>query len=202
MLLRTQQKGQRLKEATSINTSLSSLGQVLNALKQRGKLGPQRRGSRPKHVPFRNSKLTHLLQGSLGMLARALWCHISSASPNCVPCRERREDSDGGLRELSGQLCTRNPLYAQLCYQGQWCGSRPVQTIDSRSTGCYLSELLACSCSCSSVVNQSNNWCDTQSLSIAKLKRSALPRNATTCVHAVCSAMMVSSFRAQSTHTP
>ncbi|XP_060735333.1 kinesin-like protein KIF20B isoform X2 [Tachysurus vachellii] len=52
---KTQNKGDRLKEAGNINTSLLSLGKCINALK-----GSQQ--ARP-HVPFRESKLTHYLQG-------------------------------------------------------------------------------------------------------------------------------------------
>ena len=47
-------EGARLKEACAINKSLSSLGDVFTAI-----------SNGQKHVPFRNSKLTHLLQPCL-----------------------------------------------------------------------------------------------------------------------------------------
>ncbi|XP_028812096.1 kinesin-like protein KIFC3 isoform X2 [Denticeps clupeoides] len=47
-------EGSRLREAQCINKSLSALGDVINALR-----------SRQSHVPFRNSRLTYLLQDSL-----------------------------------------------------------------------------------------------------------------------------------------
>ncbi|XP_016413727.1 kinesin-like protein KIF20B [Sinocyclocheilus rhinocerous] len=52
---KTQNKGERLKEAGNINTSLLSLGKCINALRN----NQQAR----QHVPFRESKLTHYLQG-------------------------------------------------------------------------------------------------------------------------------------------
>ena len=48
-------EGARLIEAQNINKSLSELGNVIMALAQKN-----------KHVPYRNSKLTHLLQNCLG----------------------------------------------------------------------------------------------------------------------------------------
>ena len=53
---RSEAVGDRLKEAQHINKSLSSLGDVIFALAQKS-----------PHVPYRNSKLTQVLQMSLGI---------------------------------------------------------------------------------------------------------------------------------------
>lgn len=55
-LNKTGAKGERLKEGTLINQSLSSLGNVITALSK----------AKGTYVPYRNSKLTILLQDSLG----------------------------------------------------------------------------------------------------------------------------------------
>ncbi|KAH8035228.1 hypothetical protein HPB51_004469 [Rhipicephalus microplus] len=54
--------GERLREATKINLSLSALGNVISALVD----------GRSKHIPYRDSKLTRLLQDSLGGNTRTL----------------------------------------------------------------------------------------------------------------------------------
>ncbi|GFR53047.1 hypothetical protein Agub_g15747 [Astrephomene gubernaculifera] len=61
-------EGERLREANSINTSLSALGTVMHSL-----------ASKSKHVPFRNSKLTELLADSLSGQAKV--CMLMHVAP-------------------------------------------------------------------------------------------------------------------------
>ncbi|KAL3635560.1 hypothetical protein CASFOL_020107 [Castilleja foliolosa] len=58
---RSEATGDRLREAQHINKSLSALGDVIFALAQKS-----------AHVPYRNSKLTQVLQSSLGGQAKTL----------------------------------------------------------------------------------------------------------------------------------
>lgn len=59
--------GDRLKEAQYINKSLSALGDVIASLSQKN-----------THVPYRNSKLTQLLQDSLGNVEKLASLLITS----------------------------------------------------------------------------------------------------------------------------
>uniref|UniRef100_A0A3B4B866 Kinesin-like protein n=1 Tax=Periophthalmus magnuspinnatus TaxID=409849 RepID=A0A3B4B866_9GOBI len=65
-------EGSRLREAQCINKSLSALGDVINALR-----------SKHAHIPFRNSRLTYLLQDSLSGDSKTLMMvQVSPLSSN------------------------------------------------------------------------------------------------------------------------
>ncbi|KAL0357290.1 UNVERIFIED_CONTAM: Kinesin-like protein KIN-14F [Sesamum calycinum] len=70
---KTEAVGDRLKEAQHINRSLSALGDVISSLSQKN-----------SHVPYRNSKLTQLLQDSLGGQAKTLMFIHISPEPNAL----------------------------------------------------------------------------------------------------------------------
>ena len=74
--------GQTLEEAKKINTSLSSLGNVINALTD----------GKSTHVPYRDSKLTRILQESLGGNSR------TTLVINCSPSSYNEQESISTLR--------------------------------------------------------------------------------------------------------
>jgi kinesin family protein 3/17 len=65
---------ERIKELTSINKSLSALGNCISALLR----------DKGKHVPYRDSKLTRLLQDSLGGNTKTLFIVTLSPSVSCL----------------------------------------------------------------------------------------------------------------------
>ncbi|GAB4855512.1 serine/threonine-protein kinase KIN2 [Ancistrocladus abbreviatus] len=73
---KTGAEGRVLEEAKTINKSLSALGNVVNALT----CSPQ---GKANHIPYRDSKLTRILQDALGGNSRtALLCCCSPSSSN------------------------------------------------------------------------------------------------------------------------
>lgn len=81
-VFKTAASGIRLEEAKSINQSLTTLGKVINALTEKNQ----------GHVPYRESKLTKLLQDSLGGNSR------TTLLINCSPCGWNEEETLSTLR--------------------------------------------------------------------------------------------------------
>lgn len=79
---KTDNTGVRLLESTSINTSLFVLGKVVDALNQQQKsaaAGQKTASAQQLRIPYRDSKLTRLLQDSLG--GKAIAVMIANVSP-------------------------------------------------------------------------------------------------------------------------
>jgi len=79
---KTQAEGDRLKEAININKSLSALGNVISALVD----------NKSSHIPYRDSKLTRLLEDSLGGNTKTVMI------ANCGPADYNYEETISTLR--------------------------------------------------------------------------------------------------------
>ncbi|GMM33449.1 Smy1 protein [Saccharomycopsis crataegensis] len=79
---KTGASGQTLEEAKKINSSLSSLGHVINALTD----------GKSQHIPYRDSKLTRILQESIGGNSR------TSLIINCSPSSANAHETLSTLR--------------------------------------------------------------------------------------------------------
>ncbi|KAM7278761.1 hypothetical protein ACFE04_005895 [Oxalis oulophora] len=77
---RTGSDGMRFKEGVHINKGLLALGNVISAL------GDEKKKKEGLHVPYRDSKLTRLLQDSLGGNSRT--CMIACISPADINAEE------------------------------------------------------------------------------------------------------------------
>jgi kinesin family member 5 len=83
---KTGASGQTLEEAKKINKSLSALGMVINALTD----------GKSSHIPYRDSKLTRILQESLGGNSRTTL--IINCSPSSYNDAETLSTLRFGMR--------------------------------------------------------------------------------------------------------
>lgn len=97
-IAKTGASGATLKEAQAINKSLSALGNVISALRAKQDDGK----GKGAHVPFRDSKLTFLLQDSLGADNKTLM--IVQVSPEQCDAKETVCSLAFGLRARNVEL--------------------------------------------------------------------------------------------------
>ncbi|CAG7901387.1 unnamed protein product [Brassica rapa] len=146
--------GERLKEAGNINRSLSQLGNLINILAEISQTGKQR------HIPYRDSRLTFLLQESLGGNAKlAMVCAVSpsqscrsetfstlrfaqraKAIQNKAVVNEVMQDDVNFLREVIRQLREElqrvknngnNPTNPNAAYTTSWNSRRSMSLLRS-----------------------------------------------------------------------
>lgn len=96
---RTAAAGERFAEGVQINSGLFALSKVISALAHNS----ERPKSKHRHVPYRDSKLTRLLQDSLGGNARTLLIACVSPADSSV------EESLGTLRyaQCAKRICNK-----------------------------------------------------------------------------------------------
>ena len=99
---KTGASGDQLKEGAAINLSLTALGNVINALTEstKGKDQTEMKSRKTKgkavpkkpHIPYRDSKLTRILQDSLG--GNSVTCMLTAMSP----AESNKEETVSALR--------------------------------------------------------------------------------------------------------
>eukprot|EP00929_Paragymnodinium_shiwhaense_P070364 TRINITY_DN3563_c1_g3_i1.p1 TRINITY_DN3563_c1_g3~~TRINITY_DN3563_c1_g3_i1.p1 ORF type:complete len:1266 (+),score=429.57 TRINITY_DN3563_c1_g3_i1:124-3921(+) len=147
----TEAEGERLKEGANINKSLSALGNVINALSSVSG------GSKKVFVPYRNSKLTRVLQESLG--GNSLCTMVATISPSSTNLEETlstlnyakraktikttatKNDEASQIKKLEEEVeALRRKLASQAGGQDQAMNQRERQEMESKYEG-QISEL-------------------------------------------------------------
>ncbi|KAL6560843.1 hypothetical protein OROHE_006020 [Orobanche hederae] len=124
----------RAREAGEINKSLLTLGRVINALVEH--LG---------HIPYRDSKLTHLLRDSLG--GRTKTCITATVSPAV----NQKLMKSTVIKDLYGEIerlkagkqtnkCLAIGFLSEACHQLKIYFSY-FQTLDFNGVSCYLTRI-------------------------------------------------------------
>ncbi len=136
---KTQAEGMRLKEATKINLSLSALGNVISALAD----------GKSSHVPYRDSKLTRLLQDSLGGNTKTVM--IACVSPADYNYEEtlstlryasrakhiqnkpriNEDPKDAMLRQYESEIAGLREMLGKLAHGGAMTGADRLRAMES-----------------------------------------------------------------------
>ncbi|XP_027230346.2 chromosome-associated kinesin KIF4-like isoform X2 [Penaeus vannamei] len=119
--------GERFKEGVNINKGLLALGNVISALCEDGNRG---------HVPYRDSKLTRLLQDSLGGNSHTvmLAC-VSPADSNMEETLSTLRYADRARKIKNKPIINRDPQAAEIAKLRQQVQQLQVQLLASSSGG-------------------------------------------------------------------
>ncbi|KAJ4458653.1 putative Kinesin-II 85 kDa subunit [Paratrimastix pyriformis] len=132
---KTEATGVRIVEAGNINKSLTTLGNVIRALTRRN----------AKHIPYRDSKLTRLLQDSLGGNARtAMIANIGPADYNYDETFStlRYANRAKEIKNKPKVNTTMDAMYAKLKEEIETLRKRLAQMEASGSQGSTISDAL------------------------------------------------------------
>ncbi|XP_033632006.1 chromosome-associated kinesin KIF4-like [Asterias rubens] len=123
---KTQAQGERLKEGININRGLLALGNVISALGDEN----GRRG----HIPYRDSKLTRLLQDALGGNSQTLMLAcISPADSNMEETLNTLRYADRARQIKNKPIVNRDPQSAELAKLRQQVQQLQVQLLQGMS---------------------------------------------------------------------
>ncbi|XP_071502973.1 chromosome-associated kinesin KIF4A-like [Diadema antillarum] len=122
---RTQAQGERLKEGININRGLLALGNVISALGDEN--------GRKAHVPYRDSKLTRLLQDSLGGNSQTVMIAcVSPADSNLEETLNTLRYADRARRIKNKPIVNRDPQTAELARLKQQVQQLQIQLLQGK----------------------------------------------------------------------
>ncbi|KAK7067055.1 Chromosome-associated kinesin kif4a [Halocaridina rubra] len=122
---KTRATGERFKEGVNINKGLLALGNVISALCEKGQGG---------HVPYRDSKLTRLLQDSLGGNSHTVMIAcVSPADSNLEETVSTLRYADRARKIKNKPIVNRDPQAAELAKLRQQVQQLQVQLLASSS---------------------------------------------------------------------
>nr|XP_053635684.1 chromosome-associated kinesin KIF4A-like [Cherax quadricarinatus] len=117
--------GERFKEGVNINKGLLALGNVISALCEEGSRG---------HIPYRDSKLTRLLQDSLGGNSHTVMIAcVSPADSNLEETLSTLRYADRARKIKNKPIINRDPQAAELAKLRQQVQQLQVQLLASGS---------------------------------------------------------------------
>ena len=140
-----------MKEGIQINSGLFNLGQVINALADDQRI---KQGVKPQYVPYRNSKLTHLLKDALGGNSQTLFLACVSPSESnesetystlCYARQARNIQNKPVINMDQTALEIRKLKYAVKTWMLKACGQKFQDLVEGgkrKSFGEHLQSLL------------------------------------------------------------